>query len=331
MKRTMEPKKLTGKQVATNVGRGMLMGGADIIPGVSGGTVALILGIYERLVTAISHVDLELLSLVRTGHVREAAEHLDLKFLVSLGTGIGLGILSLGSLVNQLLSSTNTRELTLAAFFGIILASSYLVACMIEFKSPQEAAVLTVLGLLGAGFAFWLTGLQGEEVTLSYGYVFVCGMIGICAMILPGISGAYILLILGAYLPLTDILKALPRGHVGLSELTIVLVFGAGCAIGLIAFSKVLRWLLARHEAPTMAILCGFMIGALRKIWPFQTDLTPEVEKVKHKMFENTWPEAIDGHVIACLAIATVGLLAVLFLDRLTGAHEKVPLEDTAS
>ncbi len=321
----------TGMGAAANVVRGMLMGGADVIPGVSGGTVALILGIYERLVTAISHVDLHLLTLVRKGRIREAAAHLDLMFLVSLGAGIMVGILSLGSVVNQLLSSPGTRELTLAAFFGIILASSVLVARMIHVRTTNEVAVHVVLGVLGAGFAFWLTGLRGEEVTLSHGYVFVCGMIGICAMILPGISGAFILLIMGAYLPLTDILKALPRGEVGLSDLITVVVFGAGCALGLIAFSKVLRWLLARHEAPTMAILCGFMVGALRKIWPFQTDLTPEIEKVKHKLYANAWPETFDSHVLACLAIAVVGIIAVLLLDRFTGGHERVPLEDRPS
>lgn len=324
----MNSTKLSGKGAAVNVGRGMLMGGADVIPGVSGGTVALILGIYERLVTAISHVDLELFSLIRQRRIRDAAAHLDLTFLLTLLLGIAIGILSLGSLVNQLLSSTDTRELTLAAFFGIILASSFLVAQMIHVRHMQHGFLLTLLGLAGAAFAFWLTGLQGEEVHLTYGYVFICGTIGICAMILPGISGAYILLIMGAYLPLTDILKALPRGQVGVPELIIVVVFGAGCAVGLIAFSKVLRWLLARHEAPTMAVLCGFMIGALRKIWPFQTDLTPEVEKVKHKLFENTWPDAIDSHVIACIAIAIAGAVAILILDRLTGGHKREPLQD---
>ncbi len=327
MKRT----NTTGRGAATNVVRGMLMGGADIIPGVSGGTVALILGIYERLVTAISHVDMRLLSLVRKGRIGEAATHLDLTFLVTLGTGIMLGILSLGSLVNQLLSSPGSRELTLAAFFGIILASSILVARMIRARSTSELVVLVLLGVVGAGVAFWLTGLQGEESDLTLGYVFVCGVIGICAMILPGISGAYILLIMGAYLPLTDILKALPHGDVGMPELTIVVVFGTGCALGLIAFSKVLRWLLARHEAPTMAVLCGFMVGALRKIWPFQTDLTPEIEKVKHKLYANAWPEVFDSHVMACLAIAAVGLAAVLLLDRFTGGHEQVPLKDQPS
>ncbi len=311
---------------AMNVVRGMLMGGADVIPGVSGGTVALILGIYERLVTAVSRFDLTLVGHARSGRLREAADHIDLRFLISLGAGIALGILSLGAAMNGLLTNVSTRPPTLAAFFGIILASSVLVARMIPKDSGSQAPLLVLLAVGGAISAFWLTGLPHVHATLTPVYVFICGAIGICAMILPGISGAYLLLVLGAYLPLTGILKALPRGDVTGGDLVTVVIFGSGCAVGLLTFSKVLRWLLARHQAQTMAVLCGLMIGALRRVWPFQRDLTPEVEDVGHKEFANIWPQALDGSTLLCVAMAVVGLVAVFLLDRLTRGSSRQPL-----
>jgi len=303
------------------------MGGADIIPGVSGGTVALIVGIYDRLVTAISRVDLTLLAHLRARRWHDAATHVDLRFLLALGFGIGFGIVTLGGLMNTLLSSGQTRPLALAGFSGAIIASSILVARMVRSNTPAQTAGNAALGLAGAAFAYWLTQLSAVDAEPTLGYLFLCGAVAICAMILPGISGAYVLVLLGTYAHLTEILKGLPHGHVGTAELTTVAIFGAGCATGLLAFSKVLRWLLASHQSPTMAILCGFMIGALVKIWPFQSDLTPDETKLKHKVFEPFVPEQIDTKVCLVVVICAATLGAVFLLDRLTQGHEK-PLFD---
>ena len=302
------------------VARGFLMGGADIIPGVSGGTVALILGIYERLVTAISRVDMTLVEHVKGRRWSAAATHVDLRFLIALGCGIALGILSLASLMHYLLE--NQRQYTFAAFFGLILASTVLVAQMVRRWRPITGICL----LIGAAFAFWLVGLPFSQTPPEgNGYVFLCGTVAICAMILPGISGAFILLILGKYSDITGLLRDVLHGDITATTLVTIAVFCVGCLVGLLSFAKLLRWLLARHESQTMALLCGLMVGSLRKIWPFKKDLTPDVVEFKRKVFDNIWPAQWDGDVLLTLAIAVVAAAFVFVLDRLTKGHEDVP------
>ncbi|MHC4516906.1 MAG: DUF368 domain-containing protein, partial [Planctomycetota bacterium] len=227
--------------------RGFLMGGADIIPGVSGGTVALILGIYRRLVNALSHFDLTFIGHLKRFELLQAARHMDLRFLAALGTGILVGIVSLAGLMHHLLTDDRLRPLTLAMFFGLILASGVLVGRLVDRWSTGSVT----MAIAGIAIAYWITGLQSAAIEASYPYVFLCGMIAICAMILPGISGAYILLLLGMYLHVTGAIKGLPKGDVSVENLTTIAVFCAGCVVGLLSFSKLLRWLLARFTSPT--------------------------------------------------------------------------------
>ncbi len=298
------------------------MGAADIIPGVSGGTVALILGIYNRLVTAISHVDSTFVKLLIGGQWSAAARRIDLRFLIALGLGIVTGIVALGSVMHWLLE--HRMQYTLAAFFGLIAASSLLVGRMIERWSPA------IFGLLAAGLALALWIVQRpalQHPPEELWYVFVCGVIGICAMILPGISGAFILLILGKYHDITGIIKDTLKLQISAQNVATVLVFGTGCLVGLILFSKCLRWLLARHESQTMAVLCGFMLGSLWKIWPFQRDLTPQVAEFKHKQFAHLSLGEVpfDGTFWLTLAIALAAAGFVLALDHLTHTSEHIP------
>ena len=281
-----------------NVIRGFCMGCADIVPGVSGGTVALITGIYERLVTAISHIDLDLLSRLRQRRWRAAAEHIDLRFLVALAVGIGGGFIVMTLLMNRLLAEPFSRSLTLAAFLGLILGSAIMVAMMIRVRTAGAAAGCLLLGLVAGGVAFWISTLNQLHIEPSLPYVFLCGCVAICAMILPGISGAMILLILGVYIHLTEIPGNLLRGEQVADGLVTIGVFATGAAISLILFSKFLRWVLRNLHAPTMAALCGLMVGALPKLWPFQRDLTPEIEKLKHKQFQPFLPEQFDTQVL---------------------------------
>ncbi len=306
--------------------RGFLMGGADIIPGVSGGTVALILGIYDRLVTAISRFDLALLGHLKARDWKAAAAHVDFRFLGALGCGIALGIVGLAGLMNYLL--LHHTFYTFAAFFGMIFASSFLVGAMVERWSPSAVTLLVV----GAVAAYVLVGLPLlQSPPEGNTYVFFCGTVGICAMILPGISGSFILLLLGKYSDITGLIKSIPsklaQGQLPVEELTTVLVFCAGCGVGLIAFSKILRWLLTRHHQPTMALLCGFMIGSLRKIWPFKIDTTLEVEEFKHKVFENIPVANLtpDARFFITIGIALGGAAVVVILDRVTRGHEHTP------
>lgn len=303
---------------ALNVGRGLLMGAADIIPGVSGGTVALIVGIYERLVTAISRFDLDLVGLVRRREWSAAARHVDLRFLVTLGLGIAIGIGALGTLMEHLLREQT--QPTYAGFLGLILASCLLVGLMIERWSFVEVLLLAA----GGAFAYWLVGLTAVEAPSGLGYVFVCGVIAICAMILPGISGAFILLILGLYADITGLIKDAVHFRFTGEGLVTIAVFAAGCALGLLGFSKLLRWLLARYGSPTMAVLCGFMAGSLRKIWPFKGPVAPGTagadEASGHAKFDlrpNVWPESFGTAEWTCVGIAIVAFAMVLMLHAL--------------
>ncbi len=328
-----------------NIGRGVLMGGADIIPGVSGGTVALILGIYEKLIAAISHFDTQLLHHLRARRWRSAAEHVDLRFLLALGAGIVLGIGGLASTMHYLLDHHAT--LTWAFFFGLILGSSWLVARLVPSWSPATG----VAALLGTAFAFWLVGQLPTTAPEGNWYIFLCGCIAICAMILPGISGAFILVLLGMYFPITGILKNALHGDVTPQGLAAIAVFVTGCAIGLLSFCKFLRWLLDRHEALTMATLGGFMIGSLRKIWPFKEDATtiehlqrlglpsekiaafeagPQELDLKYRLFENTWPEQWTGDVALAVGLIAAGVVLVLLLDYVSRAPQQLAADGTS-
>lgn len=300
------------------------MGGADIIPGVSGGTVALILGIYDRLVTAISRFDLQLLKHIKDRQWKAAAEHIDFRFLAGLGTGVGCGIVGLASLMHYLLD--HHWQMTFAAFFGLIFASSFLVGRMVTKWAPAEIVAL-IGGALGA---YALVGLPLLDNPPDHPvYVFFCGTIGICAMILPGISGSFILLLLGKYSDITGMIKSVPKqllaGQFPINELITLTIFAAGCAIGLITFSKFLRWLLKRHYSITMALLCGFMAGSLRKIWPFKIDNTPDVTEFKQKVFENIPLNGItiDGTFWTLIGVIVVSAAFVLVLDFVTSGHDQ--------
>ena len=286
------------------------MGAADIVPGVSGGTVALVLGIYNRLVTAVSRFDRELVRHVANRRWRVAAEHVDLRFVVALGAGILIGIGGLAFLMHYLLE--HQARHTNGVFFGLILASGLIVARSIsKWTVPQIVALAS--GTIGAYLVVGLKTFQNPPDGLWY--LFLCGMIGICAMILPGISGAFILLILGKYKAITGLLREVLKGSWELEKLLAVTVFCAGCLCGLLAFSRVLRWLLDRYEAVTLATLCGLMLGSLRKIWPFKIDRTPDELKLNLKRFENVLPETLDGSTVLTIGLAVLALVLVLWLE----------------
>jgi putative membrane protein len=300
------------------IARGILMGGADVIPGVSGGTVALILGIYTRLVTAISHWDSTLVGHLTHRRWRAAWVYADLRWLGALLLGIAIGVAMLGSTMHYLLQEQ--RQFTLAAFFGLIAASSVLVARMIHPFRPARVAFI----IAGGVFAFWLVQLPGlRQPPTGLPYVFLCGGVSICAMILPGISGSFVLLILGKYEDITGIVRDTLQFEVGFEGLVTAFVFAAGCLVGLVSFSRFLRWLLARHQPATMSVLCGFMIGSLNRIWPFQRSL-PAGESYENLSLGEI---SFGGRFWATLFIAAIAAGVVFLLDWATAGHEHVPLE----
>lgn len=326
------------------VARGMLMGGADIVPGVSGGTIALILGIYERLVTAVSRVDGQFLTHIKQRHWRAAASHIDFRFLVTLGIGVLSGIVVLGSLMHYLLKDgpniATTCPLTIAAFFGLIVASALHVGRMIN----NWNLATTFLVIAGALIAYTITGIKSEPTDASLGFLFFCGMIAICAMILPGISGSFIMVLLGVYLTVTGAIKDFIRDVVTVSlsaatwdHFQILAVFACGCLVGILAFSKILRWLLQNFHSPTMAVLCGFMLGSLRELWPFQksnfkfpaleyhgehsvmADWLPQsVRNTIPEVWEPTnllIPSSFSGLVLGCIGTMFAAIAFVLVLE----------------
>lgn len=293
------------------------MGMADVVPGVSGGTVALVLGIYRRLITAISHVDFQLLDYLKKREFRKAAQHLDILFLISLAVGIGLGFIITILTIAKLLSDDSTRPYVQATFFGLVLGACWIVIQMIRNHSSDNKInwIAMLIGFAIAGLISWMApGSTNGDPGLWY--IFLCGMVAICAMILPGISGALVLLLLGCYGYMVEVVKAVLHRESLATNLPIAIVFAGGCLIGLLAFSKVLRRLLDQKPGATMSLLCGLMLGSLFKLWPYQKDLMPEEEDFKHKVFQPIWPEQFDGQMVALFATALFAAAAVVFVER---------------
>lgn len=296
-----------------NFARGFCMGAADSVPGVSGGTVALILGHYHQLVAAISHFDREALALLMARKWRLLAQHLDLRFLIALGFGIAIAIVSLASLLHWLLE--NRLPATLAVFMGLIVASIWIVARQIRHWSPAAGTAV----ILGTSVGYVVSSLSPLAGQPGYLYLFFSGVIAITAMILPGISGSFVLVVLGVYHHVIGLVKGLPKGELSLDGFVEIVIFSAGCAIGLAAFSRVLRWLLEHHQNVTFAALLGLMIGSLKRVWPLQQPTAETAdEKFSHRVIEivplNDWSEPI-WPLVFLGAIAASLVLCVEFVS----------------
>lgn len=308
--RTLEREPTSIRPDVVNVLRGFCMGAADIVPGVSGGTVALVLGHYQRLVLAISHFDAVALRLVAHGMWQQLARHTDLRFMLALGCGVLAGIASLNSLMHWLLEHRMPE--TLAIFFGLVLASSYVVARGIARWNGANV----LLALLGAVGAFVLCGLTPTHVQPSYVYLFFAASLAICAMILPGISGAFVLLLLGVYHPITGLVKDFFAGQWSWPLLLQLTVFALGCVTGLALFSRLLRRLLTQHRDPTFAALLGLMVGSLRRLWPLQ-QATAETAQLKfsQRQWQSMAPAEWQGPIWPLIALAAAAFAAVIILE----------------
>jgi putative membrane protein len=302
---------------AINVVRGYLMGAANAVPGVSGGTVALILGYYQRLVTAISHIDSTLLSLTAKGKVREAAAHVDLRFMVALGIGVAAGIVSLAGLMQWLLDHRMPQ--TFAVFLGLILASVWIVNGWIDRWNPQRFASC----LAGFACAVVISNLPTGSGNGSLWYLFLSGTVAICSMILPGISGAFVLLLFGVYHQITGLIKQAAKLDISAESVTQILAFAAGCLFGLLAFSRLLRWLLEHYRSATMAALLGLMIGSAAKLWPLQSP-TPETAELpmKLRVMQYVAPAQWPGSLAMLIALAIGSAIAVLAIEWLATRHD---------
>lgn len=243
--------------------KGACMGAADVIPGVSGGTIAFIMGIYDEFVGSLASVNAEAVRLLFSGKIKEFWKHINGNFLLSLILGIGVSVVALAGLMQMLLSDFPIP--TWAFFFGLIVASSMFIIRGISGWKLKEVIFLVFGVVLGVV----VCTLSPTKTPDALWFIFLSGAIAICAMILPGISGSFILLILGKYQYVMECISELVSGVDIGSNLVIIGVFLIGAVVGILGFSKFLHWLLARWHKETLIVLAGFIIGSLVKVWPW--------------------------------------------------------------
>jgi len=291
--------------------RGVCMGAADVVPGVSGGTMAFILGIYETLVESIRRVGRPpFWRALAGGRLAEALGLINARFLIALGAGILAAVFSLARVLSWLLR--HHPVLLWSFFFGLVLASVVVVSRRIERWSPALLAAL-VAGTVGA---FWLVGLVPAETPTASWFLFLSGALAITAMILPGISGSFILVLLGKYQYILEAVNARDLGTLAW--------FVAGIAVGIVSFAQLLGWLFRRHHDLTVAVLTGFMLGSLRKVWPWKVDLLTRVDRhgdIVPVVQNNVLPAGFGGAEAAALGLALLGLAIVFAIEA--GARSK--------
>jgi len=294
--------------------RGMLMGAADIVPGVSGGTMAFITGIYDTLIDSIRAFDLACLRLVLRGQIKAAWRHVNGQFLLALALGIATSIVSLARVISWLLE--NHPVPLWAFFFGLILAS----ALVLLRQVGKWTAARIVCLLVGAVIALTIALSPVVNMDIGMAGVFISGFVAICAMILPGISGSFILVLLGMYATVLGAVKSL--------DLAFIAVLGAGAVAGLLCFSRLLHWLLHHFHHATMALLTGFLFGSLAVVWPWKRvlewvvdrhgDLKP-AQQIPVSPAEYLTVSGQDPQLLLCIAMMFAGFLAVWIIDTRWG------------
>ncbi len=285
--------------------KGMGMGAADVVPGVSGGTIAFIVGIYDELINSIKSINLESLKLFFTGKWGAFWKKINGNFLFFLLAGIGISVFSLAKLITWLL--VDHPILVWSFFFGLVLASTWFVSKDIKEWKSWKTWIAFVIGVV---IAFYITVATPAETPSNLLFIFLCGAIAICAMILPGISGSFILVLLGKYFFIMDAVKTL--------DVVVMVVFAAGACIGITSFSRVLSYALAHFRNITLAVLTGFMLGSLNKVWPWKEVVETFVDshgEVKPLVEHNILPNA---YVTEAIVLMVVGFFLVYFLEKLS-------------
>lgn len=281
--------------------KGMAMGAADVVPGVSGGTIAFIAGIYDELINSIKSINMHSLKLLFTGKIAAFWKAVNGNFLFALLLGIAISVFSLAKLITYLL--LNEPVLVWSFFFGLVLASTWFVT-----KDIKGWNWKTVAGFVGgAVIAYYITVATPAETSTNLMFIFLCGAIAICAMILPGISGSFILVLLGKYFYVMEAVKTL--------DLVVLGVFAFGAALGITSFSRVLSYALKNFRNITLSVLSGFMLGSLNKVWPWK-----EVEKlvsdghevmIEHNIAPNT-------EVAEAVVLMLIGFIFVYVLEKIS-------------
>ncbi len=302
--------------------RGMAMGAADIVPGVSGGTIAFITGIYFRLLAAIDSIPSAFVRQLCRGQVREFWQATDASFLTTLLAGILISVVTLATVISHAL--TQYPILLWSFFFGLIVASVWHVGR--EIKTPRPLLLLPLL--TGVIFAWWVTTLSSGQVDPSALVIFGSGALAICAMILPGISGSFILVILGMYAPVLTAIKG--------ADLGTLVLFAAGCVVGLLSIARVLTWAIHRFHDAMLALLTGFMIGALNKVWPWKETLSWRInsageqvpmEEISVSPMQYADATGAAPELLGALLAALAGFFLVLLFEWAATAFKGRPVE----
>lgn len=290
--------------------KGMAMGAADVVPGVSGGTIAFISGIYEELLTTISSVNLSALKTLKSEGLKAAWKQINGNFLLALLLGIAISVISLAKGISYLLAAHPI--LVWSFFFGLVLASILYVGKQITKWRVQEVAILLLAAILAYSITIVKPMVVGDDASLLF--LFLSGALAICAMILPGISGAFILVLLGAYETILNAVHA--------RDMQTIAVVGLGTVFGLLSFSRVLKWLFNNYKNITLAALTGFILGSLNKIWPWKETLTTRVNSkgITVPVLQNSiLPSNYQGdaQLISAIILAIVGFCLLIGLEKI--------------
>ena len=288
--------------------KGMGMGAADVVPGVSGGTIAFISGIYEELLTSISNVNFGLLKTLKKEGFKAAWKQLNGAFLVSLFLGIFMSIVSLAKTIKYLLE--NEPVLLWSFFFGLVVASIVFIGKQVENWNYK----FLFLAMFGVAFGYIITIASSTTLTeINYLFLVFAGAIASCAMILPGISGSYILLLMGVY-PI--VMTAITH-----RDFTIISAIGIGVILGLLLFSRLLKWLFKKYKNQMLVVLTGLMLGSLNKVWPWKTTISTYLNshgETKPLLEQSISPFSFNGdpQLIMSIVLAIIGFLLIIGMER---------------
>ncbi len=298
------------KSIAATVARGFVIGAADVVPGVSGGTMAVVLGIYQRLINAIRAFDLELIRHLSNARFAQSARHVELGFILPLAIGIFAALMFFTRVVSLPELIRTQPQAVYGLFFGLIASSVVILFRSVKGFSLSDALALCLGTLLGLA----LVNLVPAQTPETAWFVFLSGALAICAMILPGISGSFILLILQKYAYIFD--------AIGRLDFIVLLPFALGAVTGLLLFSRVLAYLLRRFYRLSVNAIIGLLIGSLWLIWPFQIRVEVVVDGGEPIMRSTPYlPQALSGDVMVALLLAAIGAAAVLALHRIAAGR----------
>ncbi len=293
--------------------KGMAMGMADLVPGVSGGTIAFISGIYEELLTSISTINFKLIKTLKTKGIKFTWKQINGNFLLALFSGIGVSAISLAKLISWLLK--HHPILVWSFFFGLVLSSILYIIKQVE----KWNILMLIVMLFFAFLAYWITSLPMMNIDkVSSLFIFFSGALAVCAMILPGISGSFILVLLGSYQTVLHALKSF--------DIKTILIFITGCVLGLISFANLLKYLFKHYKNITLAGLTGFIIGSLNKIWPWKEVISYRINSHKEKVPFNEQsisPFSYENPQLEyAIPLMIFGFVIILILERM--AEKKV-------